>query len=1280
MDFFLLGLLCFLLLWVAVGYALFFFGTGNSVRNSPVIRRTASHKLALVGERIEVSLSCAAIGIPPAPTTEHPRWDIVLLIDHSGSMGDGPGSALDEARKAAINLIETTPRGFRFAIVAFDDTSLCVCPMSPRGRGLLRAIREIHSGGGTDIALGLRNAASSMPPKEGTEKQAVILLSDGGSAAEPALAAAEQIKADGVLLITIGFDAADMGLLRAIASSPEQCYEIDNLEELTALYTEIGSKMVGAGLSNVRVAEFLNAKGWGVRGWGDIDPVERRLAAGEFAWRFSTLEERPTVLSYTIEAHCPGWRRIAHQNAQLTALHPDGKQFEAESNRNPYVLVLPGIPGWQLLWLILNPLFFLTFGRFFCHEQKFTSIAPNKEALFPQPFDLPAPLAASPPMAADLSIPPILMIGVGYGGIHAITHAKRLLWERDRDRLTEEKVRFLGIDTASERFFPSPKVGSISLDADERFSLQAALEPVVRSEAIGKTTRYPWLPAKNLVAGAARPALLRGAGHERSLGRLALLESREEMAGQLRQRIKQLADSADQEPLQVLIVGTSGGGTSSGVVADLCGAVRRELNQAGLKGAGISLFLMAPFHGTDEGADKRLSRQRLCNHQALFLELERLCVLRGQPLAPDANGKKITAGFDRLLLVGSHRQQDIDNHLNLYPKTGETLFCWLASAAFRAHFEQMDQTGAAITDTHGFGVGHRLEPASRYLYPRTLREWLSQEALLYSLATRVWDRRETGDTEQAFMLDTQSGEHGQKLRNSLLHSPNWAGEMPWLFSNLHSLQEENTLYGLLQSGGGPTISERVGHVERADFIRRQRGLMETTLDTWVTDTLNGQIPEGPESSGLYVLYQAFHAIGDMCQQAVAALDGLDRQTQMQLVQEEISVIRDLVAQTIAGISAWRGQLEQWGLIFGEGKQSVTLEKGAINTFDGLMHHMRRTAAHLRENLEQTRHYTSPALAITHAQVKEIRQRFQPNVDDIFARFAWRVSRDGVRPSLILKIQSISVHEFKIGEISNTRSVAEIVRGLSAVLRELQYPLVKDLDTVCLADFPGGEELRAPEPPRLDGLSSGAHGAYLIQGDNLAISRTSAETIPLKPLDGKEERLISVENNLSLLDAWKLEPCAAFPPFIHIEEYNAYRCYHAYCHIHKQEPDHLDARIVALFTDINTIINFAIHGLANGNIATSEYAGQPAWIDRNLSAENNFLARVEDNGIRDFFSVAQAWITRCREQNFQEIEITQDDLQKIPLWEKAIIDHQLVREMDGVIAKQFSQVVIGALVS
>jgi hypothetical protein len=88
--------------------------------------------------------------------------DTVFNFDASGSMGysDYPPTRLDGGIEAAIEYINTrsiqNPTD-RIAVVAFTESARIVIPLTPicEKKRIVKAIRSLTSGGGTDITKGL---------------------------------------------------------------------------------------------------------------------------------------------------------------------------------------------------------------------------------------------------------------------------------------------------------------------------------------------------------------------------------------------------------------------------------------------------------------------------------------------------------------------------------------------------------------------------------------------------------------------------------------------------------------------------------------------------------------------------------------------------------------------------------------------------------------------------------------------------------------------------------------------------------------------------------------------------------------------------------------------------------------------------------------------------------------------------------------------------------------------------------------------------------------------
>jgi Ca-activated chloride channel family protein len=155
-----------------------------------------------------------------------PAGGLVLVIDHSGSMGEAVvGSKLDKqqiANEAAALALQTMMPNDYFGVIAFDSAPVWVVPLRPNSDAARSAelIRAIRPAGGTAIypALDLaERALAQIAPGQAPIKH-VILLTDGDSQAGDYEGVIRRMAENHITLLTIGVGLdANQALLERLA-------------------------------------------------------------------------------------------------------------------------------------------------------------------------------------------------------------------------------------------------------------------------------------------------------------------------------------------------------------------------------------------------------------------------------------------------------------------------------------------------------------------------------------------------------------------------------------------------------------------------------------------------------------------------------------------------------------------------------------------------------------------------------------------------------------------------------------------------------------------------------------------------------------------------------------------------------------------------------------------------------------------------------------------------------------------------------------------------------
>lgn len=192
------------------------------------------------------------VSMTPPPRPERSQVTMLLIVDHSASMGAASGaSKLDMAKEAAILATQSLRDEDRVGVLVFDTGQEWTVPFQTIGSGLsLGQIQEqvgqIGLGGGTDIYAALGTGLPELARQPGKVRHAV-LLTDGrsfSSARDPYRLLLAQMRAQNITLSTIAIgDDSDTELLRELAQQGAGRYHFaaqpDDIPRLTLQESEI---------------------------------------------------------------------------------------------------------------------------------------------------------------------------------------------------------------------------------------------------------------------------------------------------------------------------------------------------------------------------------------------------------------------------------------------------------------------------------------------------------------------------------------------------------------------------------------------------------------------------------------------------------------------------------------------------------------------------------------------------------------------------------------------------------------------------------------------------------------------------------------------------------------------------------------------------------------------------------------------------------------------------------------------------------------------------------
>ena len=158
--------------------------------------------------------------VAPAPTS---RNAIVLVIDASGSMNDD--NKLEEVKQAAANFVRRQNLNqTAIAVVGFGSRAQLEAPLSRNQNQLLSAIESIQDGGGTRMDVGLAAGFDALQSGDASARSLLLFTDGKPDNARSALRVGRQIRDQGIGLVAVGTEDADVNFLIELTGSVDRTF------------------------------------------------------------------------------------------------------------------------------------------------------------------------------------------------------------------------------------------------------------------------------------------------------------------------------------------------------------------------------------------------------------------------------------------------------------------------------------------------------------------------------------------------------------------------------------------------------------------------------------------------------------------------------------------------------------------------------------------------------------------------------------------------------------------------------------------------------------------------------------------------------------------------------------------------------------------------------------------------------------------------------------------------------------------------------------------------
>ncbi len=267
---------------------------------------------ALLAEKPDRVLARLRVAAGKIDRSERPPLDVALVVDTSGSM---EGAPIEDARNAALALLEGLRKGDRLTVVTFDSKAELLVPtvvLDPKSRAAARAsMLGMQARGTTDLAAGLQLALTQLASVHDVARaRRIVLLSDGvpnDATAIPTLAESARVQGSAITALGFGLEYDETLLAELARRTGGRFHRIAGDERIAAAFTDELLRMDQAIAGNVVLS--LRA-GPGVRLRGIVGRAELPPGSVNGAITLSDLSEGQSLELY-VELDTTGHREGA---------------------------------------------------------------------------------------------------------------------------------------------------------------------------------------------------------------------------------------------------------------------------------------------------------------------------------------------------------------------------------------------------------------------------------------------------------------------------------------------------------------------------------------------------------------------------------------------------------------------------------------------------------------------------------------------------------------------------------------------------------------------------------------------------------------------------------------------------------------------------------------------------------------------------------------------------------------------------------------------------------